>query len=211
MGFVTSVLLFVVLASVAILVERRIHSYRQQKIIGKEQNVSSLRLWVKTTTSMSPLLKQWVLKLSDEAVYALVKRLNDFCTDLGLRLEWLFSQNAEDDRTVVPVVNRIVVNYLDACYQAYLVQADVNAFEKWRAYLEEPFAKEHHLLAESILEHLIDEGVSPPEASSLLTTTEKERDVYIHYAVREASEKHPVAFHSIFKSVVTSANGAKSA
>ena len=95
--------------------------------------------------------------------------------------------------------------------QAYLVQADVNAFEKWRAYLEEPFAKEHHLLAESVLEHLIDEGVSPPEASSLLTTTEKERDVYIHYAVREASEKHPVAFHSIFKSVVTSANGAKSA
>jgi hypothetical protein len=211
MGLVTLLLLFVVFSVVVVLVEMRIRAYRRQKTVAKEQNVLSLRLWVKTTTNMSPQLRQWVLNLSDEAIYVLVKRLNDFCTDLGLRLEWLFSQNAQDDRSVVPVINQIVANYLDACYQAYLVQDDANAFEKWRAYLEQPFAKEHHSLAERVLDHLIDEGISPPEASSLLETTDKERDVYIHYAVREASEKHPVAFHSVFKSVITSAHIAQSA
>lgn len=211
MGLVTLLVLFVFLGTVAFVIERRIRARRRQQMINTDQRVSAFRTWAQTSTTLNQLHRQWVASLSAEAVQALVGRIDDFCTDLGLRLEWIFSQTEKGESTLLPVLNKIVGNYVDACYQAYQAQDEVIAFEVWQAYVEQPFEKDHQSLAQRLLVHLIDAGISPPAASSLLTTSDKERDVYIHYAVREASEKHPAAFRSVFKSVITSTDAVPSA
>ena len=210
MGLITMLLLFVLLGGVAVVVERRIRARRRLQMLNTDKRMSAFRKWAERSASLNPLHRQWVANLSAEAIQALVGRIDDFCTDLGLRLEWLVSQNEKGENPLLPLVNRIVGNYVDACYQAHQAQDDVLAFEVWQAYIEQPFEKDHQSLAQRLLVHLIDAGISPPAASSLLTTSDKERDVYIHYAVREASEKHPAAFRSVFKSVITSTDAAPS-
>ncbi len=65
-----------------------------------------------------------------------------------------------------------------------------------------PYGKEQRALAERLLRQLIDVGISPTAAQSLLVALYTERVAYIHQAVREALEKEPRAFRSVLKNVL---------
>jgi hypothetical protein len=187
----------------AIFANRRIQAYKDAQTTSTEQKLQIFRTWAATTFADTPVLQQWLAQLSDEAVEALMAKLSEFCIDLGFQLDWLLEGKTAQDATIAPRLQTIATQYIHSCYEAYLTQDDIRVFEVWLEYNEQPFGKKQQDLAERTLTRLIDVGVSPQAARSLLTMPNKERDVYIHHAVQEAAEKHPHAFRSVLKSVIT--------
>ena len=86
------------------------------------------------------------------------------------------------------------------------MQEDVKVFQTWQDFTQHPYRQDQQALAQRLLAQLLDQGLTPAAARSLLTAPEKEREVYVVQAVREAAEKHPAAFRTVLKAVVKANN-----
>lgn len=177
---------------------RALWQRRQPKDDGQ-----AFRTWAAVTFANQPPLQQWLAALPDDAIQPLNAKLADFCTDLGFTFAWLLEHKVDQDATLAPRLQTIVIYYIEACYQAYLLQEDVKAFQIWQDFTQHPYRQDQQVLAQRLLAQLIEQGLTPTAARSLLTASEKEHAVYVVQAVREAAEKYPDAFRAVLKALVT--------
>ncbi|MCX6044253.1 MAG: hypothetical protein NT075_04020 [Chloroflexi bacterium] len=171
-----------------------------------KNNVQAFRTWATAAFADQPVLQHWLASLSDEVIQLLTVKLTDFCTDLGFEFVWLLDGKVDKETTFAPRLQIIAVQYIEACYQAYLAQDDVKTFQAWQGFTQHPYGKEQLALAQRVLAQLLDLDLTPAAARSLLTAPAKERDVYVVQAVLEAAEKHPDTFRTVLKAVLTTNN-----
>lgn len=225
MGLLILLLLLIFFAWLAIAVDRRIQARKQahaaavatQPASEPQPNqgrrvpwrrsqptkaVTAFRTWAVSTFADQPTIQHWLAALGDDAIELLTAKLSDFCHDLGFEFDWLLEHKVDEDHVLAPRLQAIVVQYIEACYQAVIVQDEVKAFQAWQDFAQHPYRKEQQALAQRLLARLLAEGLTPPAAQSLLTAPEKEREIYIVQAVREAAEKHPAAFRAVLKTVL---------
>ncbi len=172
-----------------------------------KEMVAAFRTWAVATFADQPDCQQWLTGLSDEAVQVLAAKIADFCSDLGFEFDWLLEHKVDQAAALAARLQTIVVQYIEACYQACLFQDDVKVFQAWQDFTQHPYRKEQQALAQHVLEQLLDQGLAPAAAHSLLTAPEKEREIYVVQAVREAAEKRPDNFQAVLKAVVMNGNG----
>lgn len=204
MALLGLIFLLIIVAWLGITVDRAIAERKRARQSTTQLRLQRFRDWADTSFVDNRTLQQWLAQLPDEAIQALIDKLMEFCVDLGFELDWVLAKKTTHDAALVGRLHNIVAQYVESCYDAYLSQDDIRVFETWLSYNEAPFGKDQQAFAERLLTQLIDVGVSPPASQSLLNTEDKEREVYIHYAVREAAEKDPHAFRSVLKHVVSS-------
>lgn len=174
----------------------------------------AFRPWAATTFATQPDIQHWLAALSDNAIQLLTAKLTDFCTDMGFEFSWLLQHTVDHDVTVAPHLESIAVHYIEACYQAYVIQDDIKVFQAWQDFTQNPYGKEQQVLAQRLLIQAFDQGLVSINAESLQTAPAQERAVYTVQAIREAAEKQPNAFRAILKTVlktppdVAIANGA---
>jgi hypothetical protein len=228
MNFMALLVLLGGFAWLAVFADRRIQARKQARLVAAEpetetkldqrwrapwrrsqplEQVQAFRAWAVATFADQPVLQQWLAALSDDAIQLLTTKLTDFCTDLGFEFGWLLEHKVDQEGTLSPRLQTIAVQYIEACYQAYLVQDDIKVFQTWQDFTQHPYRKDQQALAQRVLAQLLDHGLTPAAAHSLLTAPAKEREVYIVQAVREAAEKQPDAFRAVLKTVVTGHNG----
>lgn len=164
--------------------------------------VQAVRAWAVATFTDQPDLQQWLASLSDDAMCLLTAKLADFCTDMGFPFEWLLTQKVDQDEALATHLRAIATQYIAACYHAYLLQDDMTVFQTWQEFTDHPYRKPQQVLAQRLLVQLLAQGLTPPAAQSLLIAPEKEREIYVVQAVREAAEKHPIAFRSVLKTAL---------
>jgi len=172
----------------------------------QKATVSAFRTWAVVVFAEQPVIEHWLATLSDDAIQALTAKLTDFCTDMGFEFAWLLGCKVDQEATLAPRLQTIVIHYIEACYQAWLVQEDIKAFQVWQDFTQHPYRQDQQALAQRVLAQLLDQGLTPTAARSLLTGPEKEREIYVVQAVREAAEKHPDAFRAVLKAVVMTNN-----
>lgn len=203
MALLGLIFLLIIVAWLSVNVDRAIAERKRAQQSTTQLRLQHFRAWADTGFTGNRTLQQWLAQLPDEAIQALIDKLMEFCVDLGFELDWVLAKKTAHDAALAARLHEIVAQYVESCYDAYLSQGDIRVFETWLNYNEAPFGKDQQAFAERLLTQLIDVGVSPPASQSLLTTPDKERDTYIHYAVREAAEKDPHAFRSVLKNVLS--------
>lgn len=204
MALLGLIFLLIIVAWLGITVDRAIAEREQACQATTQLRLQRFREWAESSFADKRTLQHWLAQLPDEAIQALIDKLMEYCFDLGFELDWVLVKNTTHDVALLGRLQNIVAQYVESCYEAYLSQNDIRVFETWLDYNEAPFGKDQQAFAERLLTHLIDVGVSPAASQSLLNTEDKEREVYIHYAVREAAEKDPQTFRSVLKHVLSS-------
>ncbi len=223
MGLITLFVLLGVFAWLAVVADRRIQARKQADLAAAQsttetklarnwrapwrrprpiEKTQTFRAWAVTSFADQPALQHWLAALSDEAIQLLTAKLTDFCTDLGFEFDWLLDHKVDQEGTLAPRLQSIALQYIAACYQALLVQEDVKVFQTWLDFTEQPYRKEQQALAQYLLAKLLAQGLTPPAVQNLLTAPEKEREIYVVQAVREAAQKHPAAFRAVLKNVL---------
>lgn len=165
--------------------------------------LSCFRTWAVTTFADQPKVQAWLAALPDEALSVFKEKLAAFCTDLGFELTWLVQNKLDSSTHLRSPLEAVVMHYVDACYQATLIYEDVQVFQIWQDFTQNPYGKDQQTLALQLFPQLIEQALAPSAASSLLTMPEKEREIYLVQAIRESAEKHPLAFQAVLKAVVT--------
>jgi hypothetical protein len=196
------VVLLVFFVWLGIVVDRRLDAQRRGEEAAMKMRVQRFRAWGNSVFAGQHALHRWLAQLPDKALRAMLERLLELCADLGFSLDWVLEKRIVDDAMLAARLEDIVAQYVKSCYDAYISQEDIRCFEAWLGYNAMPYGKEQRALAERLLKQLIDVGVSPTAAQSLLVAPDTERVAYIHQAVREASEKDPRAFRSVLKNVL---------
>lgn len=163
----------------------------------------SFRTWAVTTFADQPKVQVWLAALPDEALGVFKEKLAAFCTDLGFELTWLVQNKLDGSTTLRSPLETVVMHYVDACYQATLIYEDVQVFQVWQDFMQNPYGKDQQTLALQLLPPLIEQALAPTAANSLLTMPEKERQIYLVQAIRESAEKQPLAFQAVLKAVLT--------
>ena len=196
------VVLLVFFVWLGIMVDRRLDARRRGEEAAMNVRLQRFRAWGNSAFVGQHALHRWLTQLPDNALRAMIERLLELCADLGFSLDWVLEKKIVEDAMLASRLEDIVAQYVKSCYDAYISQEDIHCFEVWLAYNAMPYGKEQRALAERLLTQLIDVGVSPSAARSLLTAPDTERVAYIHQAVREASAKDPRAFRSVLKNVL---------
>jgi hypothetical protein len=204
-------LLLALCAWFAIAGDRYIQKRRRAKTTSARQKNQMFRDWAQASFAGNSGFQRWLAELTDEAIEALLAKLAAFCFDLGFQIDWLLEGKIAQDAALASRLQTLASQYVEACYEASQLQDDIGVFEAWRDYREHPFGKKQQALAQRLLTQLIDDGVSPAAAQSLLTRPEKERGIWVDSAVREAASKNPPGFRSALKHVLAAPVNAEAA
>lgn len=202
MSLSSLIFLLIIVALLGVNADRSIAKRKRKQRSTTKRRLQHFRNWADASFTDNRTLQQWLAQLPDEAIQAIIDKLLEFCFDMGFELDWVLEKKTAHGVVLTARLQEIVAQYVESCYEADLSQDDIYVFETWLNYNEAPFGKDQQVFAEHLLIQLIDAGVSPRASQSLLITPDKERDTYIHYALREAAQKDPDAFQSVLKNVL---------
>ena len=82
----------------------------------------SFRQWAESL-EREPDLKTWLVSLPDEALQALAEKLQEFCLEMGVELEWLLQASADTDPNAKAATEDMVIDYCKICLKALQHQA----------------------------------------------------------------------------------------
>ncbi|MBI1296947.1 hypothetical protein GC175_18500 [bacterium] len=202
MSLSSLIFLLIIVALLGVNADRSIAKRKRKQRSTTKRRLQHFRNWADASFADNRTLQQWLAQLPDGAIQAIIDKLLEFCFDMGFELDWVLEKKTAHGVALTARLQEIVAQYVESCYEADLSQDDIYVFESWLNYNEAPFGKDQQVFAEHLLTQLIDAGVSPRASQSLLITPDKERDTYIHYALREAAQKDPDAFQSVLKNVL---------
>jgi hypothetical protein len=135
-------------------------------------------------------LRNWVNSLSKEQVRALTEQLAGFCRSLGFELNWLTEQRLNGTPGLERSAREIVERYCAACWQATVVQGDLQQFKKLLDLVEQPFSREHKAITLKLYAELVRREVVPTMAPELAVAPEQERQEHIARSLKDIAGKN---------------------
>lgn len=129
-------------------------------------------------------VRDWIGGLSVEQVQTLTEHLSAFCTSLGFELSWLTARRLVGD-TSIHAARAIIEHYCTACWQATLVQTDLQQFRHVINLVDQPFSREHKLVTQKLYADLVRRNAAPPITPELSVAPEIERHEFVAHALRE--------------------------
>lgn len=161
-----------------------------------------VRTWLTSVFVENPAERLWFAALTAEQFKLLRSELTTFCAGLGFDLLWLVDQTAFKPATLEEAGKTIVTHYCRAVRAAVLVHDDINALQRYQAFLANPSSKENLAFAQQLFARLVDEKIAPTATPELLMAEEKERQTFVVQAIQTAAEQNNVVFHTVLKAVV---------
>lgn len=80
--------------------------------------VTPFKAWAETALGQEPQLQAWLTTLPDEGLQALVKKLAEFCVEMDMELEWLFTPEPSVTPEAKVVVGQVAIDYCKICLNA---------------------------------------------------------------------------------------------
>ena len=161
-----------------------------------------VRTWLATVFVENPAERLWFAALTAEQFKLLRSELTTFCAALGFDLIWLVEQAAFKPAALEEAGKTIVTHYCRAVRAAVLVHDDINALQRYQAFLANPSSKENLAFAQQLFARLVDEKIAPTATPALLMAEEKERQTFVVQAIQTAAEQNNVVFNTVLKAVV---------
>jgi len=159
--------------------------------------------WAKQSLEKEAGLRNWLTALSPEGIKALTEQLNAFCADLNVSLWWLVEQQLDSDPELKQKVEEIVVSYCRACWNAAQMQQELQVFETYHAFMQNPTHRKYREFSQDLYAKLVEAGlVESPRLSEVLLASTKKRQAYITKAIQEVAEKDRQAFNRVLEAVV---------
>jgi hypothetical protein len=135
-------------------------------------------------------LRNWLKSLSKEQVRALTEQLAAFCSSLGFELGWLTEQRLTGTPELERSAREIVERYCAACWQATVVQGDLQQFKKLLELVEQPFSRDHKAVTQKIYTELVRREVVPAMSPELSVAPEQERQEHIARSLKDVAGKN---------------------
>ena len=161
-----------------------------------------VRTWLTTVFVENPAERLWFTSLTPEQFKLLRSELTTFCAELDFDLIWLVEQAAFKPAALEEAGKTIVTHYCRAVRAAVLVHDDINALQRYQAFLANPSSKENLAFAQQLFARLVDEKIAPTATPELLMASEKERQTFVVQAIQAAAEQNNAVFHPVLKAVV---------
>ena len=153
------------------------------------------------TPAPSAKFKQWLGALSVDELKVFEKSLADFCAARGFNLEWLLSEDINQDQEMQTALEAAAFNYSQAYWKAAAAQDSIEAFSVFQTWKTNPQKGSNKQFGQQLFNLLLQKGLAtaPPE---LFLAEEKERDAYVNKAILEVASVSPVAFNTAVKEVI---------
>jgi len=174
------------------------------QLLGRKPPVSDdpVRIWLANVFVENPAERVWFASLTPEQFKLLRNELTAFCAELGFDLIWLVEQASFKPAALEATGKTIVTHYCRAVRAAVLVHDDMNALQRYQAFLSNPRSKENLALGQQLFTRLVDEKLVPAVTSELLMAGEKERQAFVLQSIQTAAKQNEVVFSAVLKTVV---------
>jgi len=159
------------------------------------------RAWAIKAAKGEPELVKWLIGLRDQPFADFTSHVAAFATSVGFELEWLVRGEFEKMPQLAGNAQQVVVNYLRACQQAAVAQAELDHFRVYREYTQNPDSRKSRVYGEKLLDDLLQAGLTTVSLADFLGATPKNKQEQIFQAIQSAAEKDPAAFGRILKSM----------
>ncbi len=159
------------------------------------------RAWAIGAADSEPELRKWLAGLAEEPFADFTSHVAAFATSVGFELEWLVRGEFGKMPHLAGTAQQVVLNYLRACQQAAVIQAELDPFRAYREYTQNPDSRKNRIYGEQLLDRLLQAGLTSVSLSDFLGATSKAKQEQIFQANQLAAEKDPVAFGRILKSM----------
>jgi Na+-transporting methylmalonyl-CoA/oxaloacetate decarboxylase gamma subunit len=179
----------------------------RQRIGGKkrEKLTKVFQAWAAEHLTSEEELRDWIANLSEEGAQSLTEQLATFCSDLNFELSWLVEGQLDPDPDLEQVAENVVTDYCSACWRAALAQDDLNAFQAFQAFENDPTSKKHREFAQELYSKLVEaELVSSPSLAEVFLASDDKRLKQAAKAMRQSAEMDRKAFNAALKTVVAS-------
>lgn len=160
-----------------------------------------VRDWLATVFVENPAERAWFASLTPEQFKALRSDLTAFCANLGFDLVWLVEQASFKPAALEETGKAIVSHYCQAVRAAVLAHEEMEAVQRYHAFLANPSQKENLAFGQQLYSRLVEEKLAPPAAPELLMAEEKERQSFAVTAIQSAAQQHGEAFGQVLKRV----------
>ena len=182
-------------------------AYKNLKIpfIGKKKDkglqVSEWLTEKERSPAPSAKFKQWLGALSVDEMKSFEKTLADFCASRAFDLDWLLSDDINQDDEMQAALEAAVFNFSQAYWKAAAAQDSIEAFSVFQTWKTNPQKGSNKQFGQQLFNLLLQKGLAtaPPE---LFLAEEKERDAYVNKAILEVASVSPVAFNTAVKEVI---------
>jgi len=178
-------------------VTSKVQEFREETDGGDVDTVDTFRSWIDSAFDENPEIRQWLGSLSDEQLEAYTSYLADFCQDMGFELEWLFDANIAREPELAKALEKIVLQYSQASYQAVSTQQEIMAFKALSDYLQNPVSRQNLPLSQKVFGKLIEQGLTPINISDHLSLSNRERKEQITQTIQTIAQEYPESFKSL--------------
>jgi hypothetical protein len=162
-----------------------------------------VRDWLAAVFVENPAERVWFASLTPEQFKVLRSELTAFCAELGFDLVWLVEQASFKPAALEETGKTIVTHYCRAVRAAVLVHEDMQALQRYQAFLSNPTSKENLALGQQLYTRLVDAKLAPAATPELLMAEEKERQRFAVEAIQAAAAANDKAFSALLKTVVS--------
>lgn len=160
-----------------------------------------VREWLAAVFVENPAERVWFASLTPEQFKVLRSELTAFCAELGFDLIWLVEQASFKPAALEETGKTIVTHYCRAVRAAVLVHEDMQALQRYQAFLTNPTSKENLAFGQQLYTHLVDAKLAPAATPELLMAEEKERQRFAVAAIQAAAKANDKAFSALLKIV----------
>ena len=160
-----------------------------------------VRDWLAAVFVENPAESVWFASLAPEQFKVLRSELTAFCAELGFDLVWLVEQAPFKPAALEQTGKTIVTHYCRAVRAAVLIHDEMQALQRYQAFLANPTNKENLAFGQQLYTRLVDEKLAPAATPELLMSGEKERQSFAVQVIQAAAEQNNAAFSAILKAV----------
>jgi len=169
-------------------VTSKVQEFREETVSPNVDTVSSFRSWIDDAFDENPEIRQWLGSLSDEQLEAYTSYLAEFCQDMGFELDWLFDTNMAREPELAKALEKIILQYSQASYQAVSTQQEIMAFKALSDYLQNPISRQNLQLSQKVFGKLIEQGLTPINISEHLSLSNRERKEQITQTIQTIAQ-----------------------
>jgi hypothetical protein len=165
-----------------------------------------LRAWATTMLTHEEAFQHWLIGLSDEDAQEFTAKLAAFYQELGLTLPLLFDPEIEQHPALQKTLEEVALSYCHLHVRAAQAQIEMQGFQHYRAFKNNPTAAEQLRFAQQLYAQLIENGIVPAASSSMFLAPEAERREYLLRIIAEAERRDRGAFNQALYRVTVRRN-----
>lgn len=147
-------------------------------------------------------LTTWLALLDVEEAKMFANQVRTFSESLNFELSWLLNEDLNNEPELKEAFEEAVSLYSLAYFRALQVEEELRLFITFRAWQENPSAKEYQELTQNLFAALVEKGLAAPAPTKLFLAENRRRQKHAESAIRQAADKDKKAFYAILKEVM---------